>query len=297
VRSVREAENKRRRREARTHAQAKLDEATTALTRAEEAAREPHEAHQSAKMALRGVREKAIAEFERVYPEPTLNTGIKPEGDYLQYLTIIDLRQRGWGFGHEIDEDGSIVADAPANVDGLVAREPRPARERVTVACPKCGKRQRIPKREDVIVIKCPCGERFDCKNGRAVTRAEMEARHLELWVESGEPERWVKARSGNWDHADWLGLLESLKGSAYWPMDEGAIGNVIESLKKRTTATGRDRILELARAAHDNDMVTCPVCKAKVKAKNLVQHYDKLHKGKSYCQILWMAMIRRLVV
>ena len=39
-----------------------------------------------------------------------------------------------------------------------------------------------------------------------------------------------------------------------------------------------RERIKELARATFGSDELKCPVCGVTVKAKRLVQHYDKQH-------------------
>lgn len=42
----------------------------------------------------------------------------------------------------------------------------------------------------------------------------------------------------------------------------------------------GRDRLKEIAKQAADDEMTGCPICGTRLKAKNLVRHYDKQHKG-----------------
>ncbi|MFW6106896.1 MAG: hypothetical protein ACOC8H_01920, partial [bacterium] len=304
LREQRQADFRQRRKAPMDEAQRRLAQARSALEAAEEAARKPLAVYEEAKQALRAARQQAVAEFEGVYPEPRLATGIKPESAYVQFSQIQELRQRGWGYGHEIAEDGKIGDHQPVGVAGLVAREPRPARERVVVACPVCGKKQRIPKQEDVISVKCPCGQRFDCCSGRAETLAELKARNLHRWMERGDPERWIKAQEdpwdGPWDESAWSGLLESLRRSQYWPMDESAIGEQghlleliagqVQGRAARGASSGRVQgarpgipralIVEQARQASKEETVICPVCDAKVKAKNLVRHYDKNHGG-----------------
>jgi hypothetical protein len=65
-------------------------------------------------------------------------------------------------------------------------------------------------------------------------TRAEApEVRNLKRWKESGQPRTWVEARNGHWGHADWLGLLDTLKRSELWPMQPDAIGLALEEAKR----------------------------------------------------------------
>ena len=52
-------------------------------------------------------------------------------------------------------------------------------------------------------------------------------------WRSSGQPQSWVQARHGHWDHDDWEELLESLKSSAFWPMDPDAVGWTLEEVKR----------------------------------------------------------------
>lgn len=68
-------------------------------------------------------------------------------------------------------------------------------------------------------------------------------------WKRSGEPRRWVEARQGRWDHADWLRLLAELRQSAYWPLDPDAAGSMLEDLKRRWWNLRRWQEAGLARA------------------------------------------------
>jgi hypothetical protein len=54
----------------------------------------------------------------------------------------------------------------------------------------------------------------------------------LERWKASGLPQRWVDAHQGVWDHADWLGLVDELENSEFWPLDLNAVGRLLEELK-----------------------------------------------------------------
>ena len=51
-------------------------------------------------------------------------------------------------------------------------------------------------------------------------TRQEPKHRNLQRWRTSDGPRSWVKAQNGKWNHEDWLKLLDSLKGSEFWPME-----------------------------------------------------------------------------
>jgi hypothetical protein len=59
--------------------------------------------------------------------------------------------------------------------------------------------------------------------------RQAAEWHNLRRWEQSGEPRRWVEAHHGRWGHDDWLSLLDHLRRSAYWPLDPGAVGGVLE--------------------------------------------------------------------
>jgi hypothetical protein len=59
------------------------------------------------------------------------------------------------------------------------------------------------------------------------------EADNLRRWKESGQPRAWVAARKGEWNHGDWLALLDELRRSPYWPMQPEEIGRVLEETKR----------------------------------------------------------------
>jgi hypothetical protein len=67
---------------------------------------------------------------------------------------------------------------------------------------------------------------------GTVLERLKTESQNLCCWRESGEPREWVGLRQGEWDHAAWLSLLETLEESAFWPMEPAAVGRVLEELK-----------------------------------------------------------------
>jgi hypothetical protein len=59
-----------------------------------------------------------------------------------------------------------------------------------------------------------------------------VAAENLRRWQESGQPRLWVEAHRGRWDHADWLALLKTLRGSAFWPLDPEAVGRLLEQMR-----------------------------------------------------------------
>jgi hypothetical protein len=59
------------------------------------------------------------------------------------------------------------------------------------------------------------------------------EAENLRRWRESGQPRAWVEARRGHWNHEDWIGLLETLRRSQFWPMEPHEVGRVLEETKQ----------------------------------------------------------------
>jgi hypothetical protein len=70
---------------------------------------------------------------------------------------------------------------------------------------------------------------------GALLERYRTEWHNLRLWEESGQPRRWVEAHGGKWDHDDWLGLVEALRRSAFWPLDLNAAGALLEGLRWRS--------------------------------------------------------------
>jgi hypothetical protein len=67
----------------------------------------------------------------------------------------------------------------------------------------------------------------------RVLKQATAEWCNLRRWQDSGQPWRWVKDRQGQWGHDDWLALLDSLRHSQYWPLDERAVGELLERVKR----------------------------------------------------------------
>jgi hypothetical protein len=67
----------------------------------------------------------------------------------------------------------------------------------------------------------------------KEVRRVTAEWWNLRRWRESGQPWLWVKARGGQWGHADWLALLENLRQSQFWPLAPEAVGQVLEQVKR----------------------------------------------------------------
>ncbi len=64
-------------------------------------------------------------------------------------------------------------------------------------------------------------------------TLEELRRLHLNLqrWHDSGWPRRWVEDRAGQWQHGDWLALLDQLRASEYWPLEIEAVGQALEEL------------------------------------------------------------------
>ena len=61
-----------------------------------------------------------------------------------------------------------------------------------------------------------------------------MNANELwQLWQAAGA-RGWVEAHGGEWNHDDWLALLDDLRRSPFWPMDPEAVGLVLEEEKRR---------------------------------------------------------------
>ncbi|MGO9119698.1 MAG: hypothetical protein ACLQPD_19060 [Desulfomonilaceae bacterium] len=116
----RSAENEQQRHGVKEEAKNRFEQAVSALKSIVESYQKTKIALAEAKKKLKAEKERAVADFERVYPKPQLSRGVKPESAYLTFGPLVDLRNRGWGFGHELKDDGKKVVDAPINVRGLV---------------------------------------------------------------------------------------------------------------------------------------------------------------------------------
>jgi hypothetical protein len=69
---------------------------------------------------------------------------------------------------------------------------------------------------------------------GKGAATGPLEADNLKRWRESGKARAWVEKRQGRWNHDDWLGLLEELRRSPFWPMQPDAVGLVLEDEKRQ---------------------------------------------------------------
>ncbi len=68
-----------------------------------------------------------------------------------------------------------------------------------------------------------------------AVEPLSREAENLRRWRASGQARAWVAAHHGQWNHDDWLALLEELKRSPFWPMHPDAVGQVLEEIRRES--------------------------------------------------------------
>jgi hypothetical protein len=56
---------------------------------------------------------------------------------------------------------------------------------------------------------------------GLVVEEAKRRYWNLRRWREAGHPRRWVEERQGRWAREDWLALLDDLRRSEFWPLDD----------------------------------------------------------------------------
>ena len=66
------------------------------------------------------------------------------------------------------------------------------------------------------------------------VTKARQKTveENSEKWARSGQPEHWVNEHQGQWNHDDWVALLNELRNTPFWPMEETAIARTVEEHK-----------------------------------------------------------------
>ncbi len=82
--------------------------------------------------------------------------------------------------------------------------------------------------------------------------RLQREKDNLRRWKDSGEPSKWCAAHGWQWSEHDWQALLDSLKRSAYWPLNANEAGETLEGLKAeqqarlRREAEERERVERL---------------------------------------------------
>jgi len=66
---------------------------------------------------------------------------------------------------------------------------------------------------------------------GRLLEVYRLEWHNLRRWEQSGQPRRWIAMQAGTGGDADWRELLEVLRRSVYWPLDEGAVRELLGKL------------------------------------------------------------------
>lgn len=71
---------------------------------------------------------------------------------------------------------------------------------------------------------------------GEVLEELGQEWANLRRWEDSGAARRWLAARGGRWDRADWPALRDDLRRSAFWPVDPEAAEGVLERLASEWT-------------------------------------------------------------
>jgi hypothetical protein len=118
--------------------------------------------------------------------------------------------------------------------------------------CRRCNAQQEVRlDRAKGVHVACSCGVNAlvppsvwcrTCGKGLSngwqskvtiVGAAQRHTQNLLRWERSEFPARWVADHHGQWNHADWLDLLERLRHTDFWPMEPDAIGRVLERLKR----------------------------------------------------------------
>ena len=56
----------------------------------------------------------------------------------------------------------------------------------------------------------------------------------LHRWDETDHAADWMAAHRDGWDHAEWLGLLEELRDSEYWPLPLDNLAALLHERRKR---------------------------------------------------------------
>ena len=60
----------------------------------------------------------------------------------------------------------------------------------------------------------------------------ERMVENLKRWEASKNPRRWLEGRLNGWNPSDWQKLLDKLKGSPLWPLDESELGRSLEKTR-----------------------------------------------------------------
>jgi hypothetical protein len=88
---------------------------------------------------------------------------------------------------------------------------------------------------------------------GAVLERMKQERANGKRWQESGHGRRWVEARRGQWNHEDWLRLLRGLQGSVFWPLDDAAVGRLMEGYRRWEQSGQPGRWVEAQGGAWDH--------------------------------------------
>jgi formylglycine-generating enzyme required for sulfatase activity len=74
--------------------------------------------------------------------------------------------------------------------------------------------------------------------------KAELQQRaNLGRWKASGEPRQWVEEHQGEWNHQDWLVLVDRVMGSEYWPLNPDEMTAALEEIKGAWARDQRGRL------------------------------------------------------
>ena len=72
---------------------------------------------------------------------------------------------------------------------------------------------------------------------------SDLSGANIKRWKLSGEPQAWVSKHLHGWNHNEWIELLARLRKSQYWPMQEAAIGQLIETLRHEAMSDRQEAI------------------------------------------------------
>lgn len=171
-----------------------------------------------------------------------------------------------------IDPTAPAFAVYGAHLLGAIVPGPDGAR---VSPCPVCRHDAVLPSAGGWIPIRCPeCGTEFVATDGSPPPApakpppppppdAGLLRRNLERWVASGEPDRWVAYRKGGWGETDFAELLESLRFTAFWPLDPEAVREELTAARLRDLTPSAPRSVP----AYGGDWswhARCPVCARK---------------------------------